>query len=150
MSDSRHTFKCAAYIIPRRGNEVLLSLRKNTGYMDGYYSLVAGHVEVNEVIEEGAIREAFEEAGVVITAEQLTFVFLQHRQSAEAIDEYIDVFFEISEWQGEFTNMEPEKCGGLDWFDIDALPENTIPDIADILKKYRNGQHYVSRRKATV
>ena len=56
MSGSRHMFKCAAYIIPRRGNEVLLSLRKNTGYMDGNYSLVAGHVEAHETIEEGIIR----------------------------------------------------------------------------------------------
>ncbi|TAL14326.1 NUDIX domain-containing protein [Patescibacteria group bacterium] len=142
-------FKCAAYIIPRRDNEVLLSLRKNTGYMDGYYSLVAGHVEANEVIEEGAIREAHEEAGINIRPDQLQFVFLQHRQSADPIDEYIDVFFEVSEWDGEFTNMEPEKCGGLDWFDIDQLPESTIPDIAYVLTNYRNGQHYASQRKVT-
>jgi hypothetical protein len=43
--------------------------------------------------------------------------------------------------------MEPEKCGGLDWVDVDHLPENTIPDIADVLHNYRNGQHYTSRRK---
>ncbi len=150
MSGTRHMFKCAAYIIPRRGNEVLLSLRKNTGYMDGNYSLVAGHIEARETIEEGIIREAREEAGIGLTPDQLKFVFLQHRQSDEEIDEYIDVFFEVSQWQGEFTNMEPEKCGGLDWYDIGELPENTIPEVADVLKNYRNGQQYVSRRKVAV
>jgi ADP-ribose pyrophosphatase YjhB (NUDIX family) len=115
--------------------------------MDGHYSLVAGHVEAHETIEEGAIRESKEEAGIGITADQLKFVFLQHRQSDDVVDEYIDVFFEVNEWQGEFTNMEPEKCVSLDWFDIDQLPENTILDIADVLTQYRNEQHYKSRRK---
>lgn len=150
MTGSRHMFKCAAYIIPRRDNEVLLSLRKNTGYMDGYYSLVAGHVEAHETIEEGAIRESKEEAGIDITADQLKFVFLQHRQSDDVVDEYIDVFFEVNQWQGEFTNMEPKKCASLDWVDIDHLPDNTIPDIADVLTQYRKGQHYASRRRETV
>ncbi len=117
--------------------------------MDGHYSLVAGHVEANETIDEGIIREAHEEAGITLTPNQLKFVLLQHRQSREAVDEYIDVFFEVSEWEGELTNMEPEKCGGLDWVDIDHLPKNTIPNIAEVLAAYRNGQHYVSRRKET-
>jgi ADP-ribose pyrophosphatase YjhB (NUDIX family) len=147
MSKIRHMIKCAAYIIPRRGNEVLLSLRKNTGFMDGYYSLVAGHIETGESVEEGAIREAREESGVNLTNDQLKFVFLMHRASDKIENEYLDVFFEVNEWQGDLTNMEPEKCGGLDWFDIDKLPENTIPNIADVLASYRNGQQFkVSRR----
>lgn len=143
----KYLIKSAAYIIPRRGNEVLLSLREGTGYMDGYYSLVAGHIEANESAEDGAIREALEESSVVITADQLKFAFLMHRISIDPTDSYIDIFFELKEWQGEFTNMEPEKCGGLDWFDIKKLPENIIPYIRQVLTTYESGQTYVSLRK---
>lgn len=147
MSGEKHKVKLAAYIIPRRGNEVLLSLRKNTGYRDGYYSLVAGHVEANESTEEGAIREAREESGIELRVDQLKFVYLMHRLSSDPNDEYIDVFFEVREWQGELTNQEPEKCGGLDWFAVDNLPDNTIPYVKEVLMSYTNGGLYSSRQR---
>ncbi|MDB5167312.1 MAG: hypothetical protein JWN26_457 [Candidatus Saccharibacteria bacterium] len=149
-NQDKYLIKSAAYIIPRRGNQVLLSLREGTGYMDGNYGLVAGHIEANETAEDGAIREAKEESSIVLTKDQLKFVFLMHRVSADPVDSYIDIFFEVTNWQGEFTNMEPEKCGGLDWFDINQLPENTVPYIAQVLNSYQSGQTYVSRRKEDV
>lgn len=147
MSGEKHKVKLAAYIIPRRGNEVLLSLRKNTGYRDGFYSLVAGHVEANESTEDGAIREAREESGIELRVDQLKFVYLMHRLSNEPNDEYIDVFFEVRQWQGELTNQEPEKCGGLDWFAIDNLPDNTIPYVKEVLTSYAQGGLYSSRQR---
>lgn len=147
MSGAKHTVKCAAYVIPRRGDEVLLSLRKGTGYMDGYYSMVAGHIEAGERAEDGAIREAKEESGVSLIVDQLSFVFLMHRVSANPKDEYLDIFFEVRDWEGEFINQEPEKCGGLEWFDVNALPENTIPYIRQVLETYPTGVRYVSRER---
>ena len=38
----------AAYVVLRRGDEVLMLLRANTGYMDGYWAVPAGHVEKDE------------------------------------------------------------------------------------------------------
>lgn len=147
MSQQKHKVKLAAYVIPRRGDEVLLSLRKNTGYMDGYYSLVAGHVEENEATEDGAIREANEESGIQLSKDQLRFVYLMHRLSDIPDDEYIDVFFEITAWQGDFTNNEPAKCERLDWVNINNLPENTIPCIQEVLKTYPAGKMYSSRQR---
>lgn len=147
MTDQKYMLKAAAYIIPRKENKILLALRENTGYMDGKYGLVAGHLESGESIEEAAIREAFEESGIGLTVDQLTFVYLMHRVSNNPDDTYLDVFFEVRQWQGEFTNKEPEKCAGLDWFDIDNLPENTIPYIATILQSYEKGQNFSSQRK---
>lgn len=147
MSGDKHKVKLAAYIIPRRGNEVLLSLRKNTGYRDGFYSLVAGHVEAGESTDEGAIREAREESGIELRVDQLRFVYLMHRLSDKPDDEYIDIFFEVKDWQGEVTNQEPEKCGGLDWFEINNLPDNTVPYVKDVLVAYESGALYSSRQR---
>ena len=138
--------KFAVYLIPRRDNKVLLSLRENTGYMDGMYSLVAGHVDGGETGEEATIREAAEEAGVMIDPKDLKFAYIMHRLKNRPEDEYIDLFFEVRNWEGEFVNNEPEKCGGLDWFDIDKLPENTLPYISEAVTSYESGKHYSSTK----
>jgi 8-oxo-dGTP pyrophosphatase MutT (NUDIX family) len=148
MSKDKFRLKFSVYLIPRIGEKVLLSLRENTGFMDGYYSFVSGHVEENETAEEALIRETSEEAGVKVAEQDLKFVFAEHRLSDEIQDDYVELFFETSKWQGEFTNKEPQKCGGLEWFNINQLPENTIPYIADVLRLYPSGKRYMSRRKA--
>ena len=54
----------AAYVLLRRGDEVLLQLRRNTGYMDDHWAAAAaGHVEADESVFEAAVREAREELG---------------------------------------------------------------------------------------
>ncbi len=48
---SRFRVVPAAYVIFRRGDEVLLQLRQNTGYRDGYWATAAaGHVEEDESV----------------------------------------------------------------------------------------------------
>jgi len=146
MKKERLKVKFAVYLIPRDGNKVLLSLRKNTGWMDGNYSLVAGHVEAFETAEDAMIREAFEEAGIKVAAENLKFVHVLQRLKDDPDDSYIDIFFESEKWDGEITNAEPEKCGGLDWFDIDNLPDNILPYIKEVLEMSQNSVYFSSRR----
>ena len=59
----------AAYVFLLRpgphGDEVLLQLRQNTGYMDDHWAAAAaGHVERGETAYDAARREALEEIGV--------------------------------------------------------------------------------------
>jgi len=146
MSGKKFKLKCAVYLLPRKGNQVLLSLRQNTGYMDGHYSLVAGHIDGNETLEGAMAREAKEEAGITIQPSDLKFVYLMHRLKDAPEDEYMDVFYEVTNWEGDITNEEPEKCGGLDWFDVTDLPDNTLDYVRHIIQVYPNGENYVSTR----
>ena len=60
----------------------------------------------------------------------------------ESGDEYLDIFYEASKWEGEITNVEPHKCSDLSWFPIDNLPENIIPVIKSTLNKVKDGEYY--------
>lgn len=111
----------------------LLSLRCNTGYMDGWYSVVAGHIEPGETIEQASMREAREEIGVELAPEEIEVVGVMHRRDGE---ERIDFFIHVHTWRGQPANQEPEKCDCIDWFSPDDLPENTVPYVRRALQNF--------------
>jgi 8-oxo-dGTP diphosphatase len=141
----RFTVIPAVYIIFRDGSRVLLLQRANTGYMDGMYGLPSGHVDGNEPAVDAAVREAKEEAGVVLDRKDLELVHTMHRQ-VDGDDRYgherIDLFFQVRRWRGEPKNTEPHKCSELRWCDLDSLPEDMIPEVAVVLGKVQAGEHY--------
>jgi 8-oxo-dGTP diphosphatase len=128
-----------AYLIIRRDEDVLLLLRQNTGYGDGCWGLVAGHVEDGESATEGMVREAFEEAGIAIKPRHLKAVHVAHRRTDRL---NVDIFFECPVWQGTPVNKEPEKCAALEYFSLHNLPSNTLEHISVALKAIDNGIFY--------
>src|SRR5689334_8641182 len=62
----RVRFPVAAHIFLLKDNAVLLLRRANTGYEDGNYGVVAGHVELGESVTQAAVREIWEEVGVIV------------------------------------------------------------------------------------
>jgi 8-oxo-dGTP diphosphatase len=124
----------AVHLFLIRDGHVLLLRRFNTGYEDGKYSVIAGHLNGDEEIKAAMIREAREEAGIEISPLDLEVVGVMHRKSN---DERIDFFLATSSWSGEITNREPDKCDQVAWFDMDELPENVIPYVRRALDNYR-------------
>lgn len=135
MTKKRFKVPVAVHLFLIRDNKVLLLRRYNTGYEDGNYSVIAGHIDGNETYYDAMIREAKEEAGITIKLEDLKAVQVMHRKKE---DERIDFFFICNRWSGEVVNMEPNKCDKLRWFDLDNLPVNIIPYIKAGIKNYLN------------
>ncbi len=130
----------AAYVLLRRGDEVLLQLRAGTGFRDGYWaSGAAGHVEAGESVFAAAVREAAEELGVRIAAADLEPVTVVHRTQAtgRAVDERVDFFFACRRWSGEPRRVEPAKSADLRWFRLDGLPEPVVPHERFVLDGLR-------------
>ncbi len=122
------------------GREVLLQLRRGTGYMDEHWAAaVAGHVEKGESVFAAAAREAAEEVGVSDVA--LVPWCAMQRTGAEglAIDERVDYFFTATGWTGTPRILEPEKCADLRWFNLDALPSPVVPHELRVLQSIRSG-----------
>src|SRR4051794_23501456 len=105
-------------------NRVLLSKRFNTGYQDGNYSVVAGHLEGGETVRQAAARGVSEEVGAQVRPEDWQAVAVMHRRAG---DERVDFFLVAAAWQGQLVNKEPDKCSELRWFPADVLPANLIP-----------------------
>lgn len=137
MSSERFLIRSAVYLILFKENKILLSRRFNTGWMDGYYSLIAGHLDGNEPVSLAMIREAKEEAGIVVKKEDLLPATVIHRYYPD--QEYIDFFFVSKKWSGAPKIMESDKCDDMSWFDLNKLPENLLPYIKEAIENYKKG-----------
>lgn len=133
---ARFKMRVAVHLILKKGDEVLLLRRYNTGYEDGNYSVVAGHVDGNETIISSMKREAKEEACIDIDEKDLKIIQVMHRR---AEDESIDYFLYCDKYIGDIAIGEPNKCDELNFYKINKLPENTIPYIKQAIENYENG-----------
>lgn len=130
----------ASYLVLLDGGRILLARRFNTGYGDGNYSMIAGHLDGDETFMECIVREAKEEADVDVKPEDLEVVHVMHRKVHG--NERIDVFIAAKEWSGRPKIMEPDKCDDMGWFRIDSLPKNTIPYVKQAIECIRNKKIY--------
>ena len=114
-------------------DKILLLKRANTGYMDGFYHVPAGHLDGSERLIDGLIREAKEELGIKILEKDAELVHIMHNKSN---NERVAFFFEIKDWQGEMRNLELEKHSELNWFDFSNLPDNIVPYAKEAINNY--------------
>jgi len=135
----RSKYPVAVHLFFLRDEQLLLIRRFNTGYEDGNYSVVAGHMDAGESVTRAAIREAKEEAGVTLEPGDLQIVHVMNRKSE---DERIDFFITVLHWDGEVVNNEPHKCDQILWSTMDALPDNIIPYVRQGIDNYRAGSYY--------
>jgi 8-oxo-dGTP diphosphatase len=138
MEEERFRLLSTVHLLLIRNSRILLLRRFNTGYEDGNYSVVAGHLNGNEEVKEAMIREAREEAGIELARGNLKVVGVMHRR---AVEERIDFFFTARTWFGEIINKEPEKCDQLGWFRVDQLPDNVISYVRKAIDNSINKTH---------
>jgi ADP-ribose pyrophosphatase YjhB (NUDIX family) len=131
-------------VLLKRDDQVLFVLREHTGFMDGTYSLPAGHVERGESFSQAAARETLEEVGVRVSAADLKQVFTMHRFQSDE-DVRVDVFFEASNWQGEPFNAEPERHSAIKWIKISDLSDDIMDYQLHALKQMLAGSTYAEQ-----
>lgn len=126
----------AAYVLLLRPDDdgvdrVLLQLRAHTGFMDGHWACgAAGHVEAGESVLQAALREAREELGIRIAADDLLPLTAMHRtqRSGLAVDERVDFFLACRRWTGE-PSLREAKATDLRWVRLDRLDSLTEPVV---------------------
>ncbi|QTE31527.1 NUDIX domain-containing protein [Pengzhenrongella sicca] len=135
----------AAYVVFRRagdrGEEVLLQLRRGTGYLDEHWACAAaGHVEQGESMVDAARRETREELGLEVDPADLEPLCGMHRTGPGGwIDQRADFFFACRRWRGEPRLVEPDKAAELRWFPLDQLPDPVVPHELVVLSSLTTG-----------
>lgn len=123
--------------------QILLQLRQNTKYGNGKWDLAAtGHVEPGESMKMALIREAKEEIGIEIDIEDVHFLVLMHVYTPSTFRTYYNAYFKVDKFKNSPRIIETEKCGALQWFDMDNLPINILTDRKQAIENILSGIHY--------
>lgn len=142
--EERYLSRIGVDIFLERKNEVsgrkqiLMLKRAGTGYCDGYFDLPGGHLEANEDIFDGMIREAKEEIGITIKREDMEILHIYHRYKGGMLK----FVFKTDKYNGIPINNEPDKCEKIEWIDFENLPENIVHSIKIELDNIKNGIYY--------
>ena len=142
--EERYLSRIGVDIFLERKNEIsgrkqiLMLKRAGTCYCDGYFDLPGGHLEANEDIFDGMIREAKEEIGITIKREDMEILHIYHRYKGGMLK----FVFKTDKYNGTLINNEPDKCEKIEWIDFENLPENIVPSIKIELDNIKNGVYY--------
>lgn len=138
MNKEQFKLRAAVYLILIKNNNLLLLRRFNTGWEDGKYTLISGHLNGDETVSQAMARETKEETGIKVELENLHVVHVMHRYANDDF-EYIDFFLTADKWKGEPKITEPDKCDEIGWFLLKKLPRNLLPHVRKAIDNYKNG-----------
>lgn len=129
MMKKRYEIPTAVYALIYDENKILLQKRNHTGIEDGAFDLAtSGHVEAGETYVDAIVRELREELGIQVLPEDIEFSNTIHSKYHDDGLVYNNVYFKIKRYRGTPAVMEPSKNAGLEWFDLQTLPDNLIAD----------------------
>ena len=143
MSD-KQTYFLSTYLLLEKENEILLLKRKNTGWFDGFYSLIAGHAGPKECAFSTIIREAKEEVGICIQKRDLKLLSVAQRFDGKN-RHYVEYFFLTKNWQGNPKNIEPHKCEEIVWIEKNHISDKKIvPHVIQSLQAIERKEFFHS------
>jgi 8-oxo-dGTP diphosphatase len=116
-----------------RNGRILLRERANTGFGDGAYEPPTGQLAERETIVETVVRVARAEAGVVISAENVSLAHVMQDVSGSG---RIAFFLTVAGWEGEYTSPE------VRWFGVGNLPTNMLDRSRVALRNYAEGMRF--------
>lgn len=126
--------KCVTAIIKNEKGEVLI--QKHTKLQR--YTLPGGKVENSEYEKFALIRECFEELGVMVYRYEELFTEnyedLEYPANSGNYFNFIQIFYEITDYEGKIINKEPEKHPELLWVKPEKIRD--LGPISVVLNSY--------------
>ncbi|MEV0373331.1 NUDIX domain-containing protein [Streptomyces sp. NPDC050636] len=123
--------------------QVLLGLRHpDSAYAGELWHFLAGHCEQGESAVAGLVREAEEEAGLLIRPQDIEFVHAVHLVDEPGTQPRLQLVFRAWEWAGQTDLREPDKCLAWHWWDPTHLPDQIVPYTRTAIDGIREGRLY--------
>lgn len=132
-----HQYFVYVCLLLKKGNNILLLKRANTGWMDGYWHIPGGTLEEDESLTHAVTREGKEELAVDVDPVHVKLIHVQHLNKKT-----LGFYFIAYEWKGEPKNNEPNECSEIRWFDSDKLPDDMSPFARRVIETYKGGGDY--------
>jgi 8-oxo-dGTP diphosphatase len=136
MEDKRPKVGMGVFII--KDGKVLFGKRKGNG--EGLWCPPGGHLEFGESVEEGMIREAFEETGIKIKNLRLGPYTNDYSQKDNT--HYITLYGTAEIGEGEPELTEPDEFYEWQWFDWNSLPAPRLLSIDNFIAAGYNPLDY--------
>jgi 8-oxo-dGTP diphosphatase len=136
----RYKLDASVFVLLTRDDTICFLQRTGTGWRDGSYSVPAGALEAGETLLTAAIREAREEVGVIVQADDLRLVHTMHCRTGG--NEWLGHFFVTDTWTGEPVLLEPDKHGNLTWATPLEAPGPLLPYVRQALEAISHDQSY--------
>ncbi|KAL8198118.1 hypothetical protein R6Q57_030166 [Mikania cordata] len=114
-------------------NKILFRCRRSLFIGANTYGLPGGHLESGESYVECAAREVKEETGLDIK----NIKFLTTINNIPYGSIHLDVTYMcayLSDPNQTPQNIEPDKCEGWEWFDLNNLPEPMFGPLREMLQ----------------
>ncbi|MFD5791016.1 NUDIX domain-containing protein [Streptomyces sp. NPDC127037] len=125
-----------------RDGQVLLGLRHpDSAFAGSTWHLLAGHCEA-ESATACLVREAYEEAGLVIDPADFELVHTVHMVNRPGAQPRINLVFRTRNWEGVPELKEPDKCVAWRWWSAKDLPEPIVPYARAAIEGITAGRNY--------
>ncbi|MFJ8676256.1 NUDIX domain-containing protein [Streptomyces sp. NPDC093589] len=122
--------------------EILLGLRHpDSAYAASMHHFLAGHCEQESAVS-CLVREAREEAGLVIDPRDAELAHVVHLVDAPGDTPLMQMVFRARSWSGTPEIREPDKCVGWRWWNPEELPEPVVPYTRAAINGIRAGRLY--------
>ncbi len=131
-------------IIQNDKKQILIGKRK--GSHAPYFSIPGGHLELGETFEQAAIKEVFEETGLLIKNPSVIAVTNNLRTFRDENKHYVSVNLFANEFEGKCENKEPEKCEEWIWCDVDKIPTPQFDASEYAIECFKKGEFYVKNQ----
>ena len=128
--------KSVGVVIIRDGQVLLVRHTELARLPTGILGFPAGRVEEGETDKQGAIRELWEEAGLITTEENLIDIPENHFKSQLHLKKRVEKFDFVALVCTGFTGEIKPAVDGKTipvWVDINNLPENILADVPAII-----------------
>lgn len=125
----------ASVIVEDDKNRILLQLRKD----NNCWGYSGGSVELDEIVEDAAKRELFEETGLKANELELFGIFsgVDMHYIYPNGDEVsnIDIVYICNDYSGELI-CQKDEVEELKFFEIDNIPNNISKPLIKVIEKY--------------
>ena len=129
---------CVVMIV--RDGKVLLGERGDACQTaKGVFAYPGGRMEFGQTPKQSAVREVFEETGLILLEKELTFLRYVNEYFPEEKRHYVSLVFMAKSpaSEGDPINKEPTKCKGWGWYDPDKIPENVFWAVRESTEMFR-------------